>query len=146
MLSPPEWDSNSGESSDDDGSISRHLLGEHHHDHHHSHSHHHEDPTASAESALRHLKESLRGARIDTSESRMLQAGGDYIFQADMYIEVDDQLIEKNGDFQNTIQYVNRLITATNTIFEVSSFSGENKVNEFSYLTISYCPMKNRCS
>ena len=102
-----------------------HLM-EHEEEHHHSHSHNHghdelHDHGDSMDQALSHIKENLRGSNIRFEKRRRL-VGGNYNYQVDLYIEVDQTLVNDNGGVfnPNTVNYVNLIVTGANTIFEVS--------------------------
>ena len=92
----------------------------HYHEEHDHHHHHHHDETS--EETLTYLKENLRGSNIKMGKRRKLQSGGSYNYQVDVYIEVDQTLVNDNGGIfnPNTINYVNSIFTGANTIYEVS--------------------------
>ena len=102
----------------------RHLRE--HVDHHHSHSSHDHDESHglkedSMDQTLSHIRENLRGSNVQFEKRRRL-AHGAYSYQVDLYIEVDQTLVNDNGGVfnPNTINYVNAIVTGANTIFEVS--------------------------
>ena len=80
----------------------RHLLEheeDHHHSHNHNHSHSHDEPhdlNGEMDQALSHIKDNLRGSNIRFEKRRRL-VRGNYNCQVDLYIEVDQTLVNDNG-------------------------------------------------
>ena len=88
--------------------------------------------------ALSHIKDNLRGSNI-CSKKRHRLARENYNHQVDLYIEVDQGLVNANGGLPNTINYVNSLVTGANTIFEVSVLDVHFLLcGSFSLISISY--------
>lgn len=116
---PPAWACGVGSEEEAAGRRSLVEHGDHdHHDHdHEGHDHHDREST---EHTLAYLKENLRGSNIQMGKRRKLQSGGSYDFQVDVYIEVDQALVNDNGGIfnPNTINYVNSIFTGANTIYE----------------------------
>ena len=130
---PPKWKCHSDAIIETPSESIRHLLeGDHHHrgeiehqhdhhsDHNHNHNHNHDhsdNPTM--EHVFSHIKDSLRGSSVRFGEHRRL-SGHDYTFEVDVFIEVDQTLVDSQGGQTQTINYINSLVTGANTVFEVS--------------------------
>ena len=120
-FTPPAWECSY---EDAEENSDRHLMDyeEDHHDDHSQHNHYHERSHhldgEDMEQAISHVRENLRGSDIRLGKRRRL-AGGSYNYQVDMYIEVDQALVNENGGVfnPNTINYVNSLVTGANTIY-----------------------------
>lgn len=110
---PPAWAC--GVSGDAEESVDRRL--EDHEGHHHDDYHHHHHGTENSETALQDIKEGLRGSTVRMGKRRKLQTG-DYNYQVDVFIEIDQTLVTKTGSLSNAIAYVNTIFTGANTIYE----------------------------
>jgi len=84
---------------DDAEMIDRHL-GEHHHHHHDDHDHsHHDHGHLNVHNALDDLRRQLRGSSVRLGKKqRVLQTGAPYEYQVDVYVEVDQDLCNTQGD------------------------------------------------
>ena len=90
-----------GEGGDGAEMIDRHLAEHHHHDHsHHDHSHHHDHGhSLNVHDALDDLRRQLRGSSVRLGKKhRVLQGGAPYEYQVDVYVEVDQDLCNTQGD------------------------------------------------
>lgn len=102
-------------------------MKDHHHHEDSSHNdhreHHHNHDMSDIDSALSYIKDNLRGSSVRLGKRRKLQSGGSYSYQVDIYLEIDQQLVNDNGGIlnPNTINYVNSIFTGANSIYEVRS-------------------------
>ena len=71
------------------------------------------------ENMFSHIKDNLRGSNVRFGDRRRL-SGHDYAFEVDLFIEVDQTLVDSQGGQTQTINYINSLVTGANTVFEVS--------------------------
>lgn len=103
-------------------------MKDHHHHEDSSHNdhreHHHNHEMSDIDSALSYIKDNLRGSSVRLGKRRKLQSGGSYSYQVDIYLEIDQQLVNDNGGIlnPNTINYVNSIFTGANSIYEVRIF------------------------
>jgi len=64
------------------------------------------------------LTKSLRDIKENPlTKPRRLQAAS-YNFQVDLFIEIDNGLIDKMGSLNNAINYVNSLVSGANVVYE----------------------------
>ena len=83
-----------GNGQDDDH---RHSQHDHDHNHDHSdHSNHHFDP--SNDNALAHVQHSLRGSEMRIGKRRRVQGTSRYSYWVDIYVEIDYELCNDNGE------------------------------------------------
>lgn len=68
---------------------------------------------------MENLSSSLRGTKVNPLGKRRLQSGTNYNYQVDIYMEIDQSLVDKNGGtFEGAVNYVNSVITAANVVYE----------------------------
>jgi hypothetical protein len=121
-LETPHWEC----SLDHDEHSDRHLSAEDEHDHHrHDHSrkdhnhdnHHHAFDFESTESAIDTIRQSLRGSN---RHNRKLLFGDAYVYQVDVYLDIDEDFVQKQGEGteEGALDYVNSIWSAVNNIYE----------------------------
>ena len=94
--------------SDLDLEVTHDIHEEHDHEHDHEEHEHHHHHNEKIEQAFADLSNNLRGSKIQMGKRRKLKTAGNYNYQVDIYVEVDQKLFEKNGkSLENTINYVN---------------------------------------
>jgi len=127
---PPAWECGVGHDHESAGRRSleetsdEQSMKDHHHHEDSSHNdhreHHHNHDMSDIDSALSYIKDNLRGSSVRLGKRRKLQSGGSYSYQVDIYLEIDQQLVNDNGGIlnPNTINYVNSIFTGANSIYE----------------------------
>jgi hypothetical protein len=96
--------------------------GQHIQDHHHHLHRHHGDEMRQA---LSYINDKLpAGSNAHLGQRRKLQDGIDILFEVGLYIEYDTQLpniIAGGGGEAGVVNYINRIVTGANSIYEVSN-------------------------
>ena len=117
---PPAWECGVGH--EEESAAGRRLIHDGDIKEYHDHHDHDHNIGSNIQDALDHIKEGLRGSNLRIGKRRKLQTAGSYTYQVDIYVEIDQTLVNDNGGIfnPNTINYVNALFTGANTIYEVS--------------------------
>jgi len=100
--------------------------GHYHHDHDHRHNHHdhaHDFNSNDMLSQLRtDLKQNNANLRNISSSRRALYPTDNfpklYSYEVDMYIEIDQLVVDRNTNLTGAVAYVNALVSAASVIFE----------------------------
>ena len=118
-LPVPDWHCDVGqddvleeeESREEEETLERKLKTGIEHSHHHLHDDH-------DLSTIEALAKSLRGIKFNPLDKPRRLETASYIFQVDMFIEIDNTLINLMGNLNNAINYVNALVSGANIVYE----------------------------